>query len=111
MQRDVRNIGCGGLAAAAIAAADTALGDLKARVLNVPLMSLFGRARHAVPIYGSGGFTTCDADCHTWDIRNLWICDDSVFCTVGGVNPSLTIQTIACRTADRIKALAASGEL
>jgi choline dehydrogenase-like flavoprotein len=52
-----------------------------------------------------------DADCRAWDIRNLWICDGSVFPTVGGVNPSLTIQAIACRTADRIKTLAARGEL
>ena len=33
------------------------------------------------------------------------------FPTVGGVNPSLTIQAIACRTADRIKQFAARGEL
>jgi choline dehydrogenase-like flavoprotein len=52
-----------------------------------------------------------DADCRSWDIPNLWICDGSVFPTVGGVNPSLTIQAIACRTADRIKELAARGEL
>src|SRR5262249_42786788 len=52
-----------------------------------------------------------NADCRSWDIRNLWICDGSVFPTVGGVNPSLTIQAIACRTADRIKAMAAAGEL
>jgi choline dehydrogenase-like flavoprotein len=52
-----------------------------------------------------------DADCRSWDIPNLWICDGSVFPTVGGVNPSLTIQAIACRTADRIKQLAARGEL
>ncbi len=52
-----------------------------------------------------------NADCRSWDIPNLWICDGSVFPTVGGVNPSLTIQAIACRTADRIKALAARGEL
>ncbi len=52
-----------------------------------------------------------DADCRSWDIRNLWICDGSVFPTVGGVNPSLTIQALACRTADRIRALAAAGEL
>jgi choline dehydrogenase-like flavoprotein len=52
-----------------------------------------------------------DADCRSWDIPNLWICDGSVFPTVGGVNPSLTIQAIACRTADRIRALAARGEL
>jgi len=52
-----------------------------------------------------------NADCRSWDIPNLWMCDGSVFPTVGGVNPSLTIQAIACRTADRIKALAARGEL
>ena len=52
-----------------------------------------------------------DADCRSWDIRNLFVCDGSVFPTVGGVNPSLTIQALACRTADRISALAARGEL
>jgi choline dehydrogenase-like flavoprotein len=52
-----------------------------------------------------------NADGRSWDIPNLWICDGSVFPTVGGVNPSLTIQAIACRTADRIKAMAARGEL
>ncbi len=52
-----------------------------------------------------------DADCRSWDVPNLWICDGSVFPTIGGVNPSLTIQAIACRTADRIKALSRRGEL
>jgi choline dehydrogenase-like flavoprotein len=52
-----------------------------------------------------------DADCRSWDIPNLWVCDGSVFPTVGGANPSLTIQAIALRTADRIQALAARGEL
>jgi choline dehydrogenase-like flavoprotein len=52
-----------------------------------------------------------DADCRSWDISNLWICDGSVFPTVGGVNPSLTIQAIACRTADRIRELGQRGEL
>jgi len=52
-----------------------------------------------------------DVDCRCWDIPNLWICDGSVFPTVGGVNPSLTIQAIACRTADRIRAMARRGEL
>ncbi|AEA64449.1 Glucose-methanol-choline (GMC) oxidoreductase:NAD binding site [Burkholderia gladioli] len=51
-----------------------------------------------------------DADCRSWEIPNLWICDGSVFPTVGGVNPSLTIQAIACRTADRVRALDARGE-
>jgi choline dehydrogenase-like flavoprotein len=52
-----------------------------------------------------------NADCRSWDVPNLWICDGSVFPTVGGVNPSLTIQAIACRTADRISMLASRGEL
>jgi choline dehydrogenase-like flavoprotein len=52
-----------------------------------------------------------DPDCRSWDIRNLFVCDGSVFPTVGGVNPSLTIQALACRTADRIRTLAARGEL
>jgi choline dehydrogenase-like flavoprotein len=52
-----------------------------------------------------------DADCRSWDIPNLWVCDGSVFPTVGGVNPSLTIQALALRTADRIETLAAAGEL
>jgi choline dehydrogenase-like flavoprotein len=52
-----------------------------------------------------------DTNCRSWDIPNLWICDGSVFPTVGGVNPSLTIQAIACRTADRIRALSLRGEL
>ena len=52
-----------------------------------------------------------DADCRSWDIPNLWVCDGSVFPTVGGANPSLTIQAIACRTADRIGALARQGAL
>jgi choline dehydrogenase-like flavoprotein len=52
-----------------------------------------------------------NADCRSWDIRNLWICDGSVFPTTGGVNPSLTIQAIACRTGDRIREMARRGEL
>ncbi len=63
MVRATRNIGRDGLAATAISALDTAIWDLKAKLLGVPLASLFGRFREAVPIYGSGGFTTyTDAD-------------------------------------------------
>jgi len=52
-----------------------------------------------------------NADGRCWDIPNLWICDGSLFPTCGGVNPSLTIQALACRAGARIKALAAHGEL
>jgi L-alanine-DL-glutamate epimerase-like enolase superfamily enzyme len=46
-----------GLAATAISAVDAAIWDLKARLLDLPLVSLLGPRRDAVPIYGSGGFT------------------------------------------------------
>ena len=38
-------------------------------------------------------------DCRSHDLPNLWICDGSVFPTGGAVNPSLTIEAIATRTA------------
>ncbi len=46
-----------GLAATAISAVDVALWDLKAKLLDLPLVRLVGAARPDVPIYGSGGFT------------------------------------------------------
>jgi choline dehydrogenase-like flavoprotein len=52
-----------------------------------------------------------NAECRSWDIPNLWVCDGSIFPTTGGVNPSLTISSIALRTVDRIRALAKRGEL
>ncbi|HXT80347.1 MAG TPA: enolase C-terminal domain-like protein [Acetobacteraceae bacterium] len=58
MQRHVRNLGRSGLAATAISAVDAALWDLKAKLLDVPLAKLIGMVRTAVPVYGSGGFTS-----------------------------------------------------
>ena len=58
MCASVRNIGLAGVAAAAISAVDVALWDLKARLLELPLVALLGDARETVPIYGSGGFTS-----------------------------------------------------
>jgi len=58
MARTVRNIGRAGVAATAISAVDTALWDMKARLLGCPLAGLLGRWREAVPVYGSGGFTS-----------------------------------------------------
>ncbi|HEU4970229.1 GMC family oxidoreductase [Sphingomonas sp.] len=52
-----------------------------------------------------------DADGRSWSIPNLWVCDGSLFPTAGGVNPSLTIQALACRIGDRIAAMAKRGEL
>ena len=58
MHRACRNLGTRGLVMQAVSAVDIALWDLKARVLDISLAALFGRATDTVPIYGSGGFTT-----------------------------------------------------
>jgi L-alanine-DL-glutamate epimerase-like enolase superfamily enzyme len=62
MVRAVRNVGRPGIASCAISAVDFALWDLAARLLDVPLCRLLGQVRDAVPVYGSGGFTTYDDD-------------------------------------------------
>lgn len=58
MVHSVRNLGRPGIASMAIAAMDTALWDLKAKILQLPLISLLGKVRDSVPAYGSGGFTS-----------------------------------------------------
>jgi L-alanine-DL-glutamate epimerase-like enolase superfamily enzyme len=62
MARACRNIGRPGIASYAISAVDIALWDLKARLLGVSLAVLLGDARDAVPLYGSGGFTSYSID-------------------------------------------------
>lgn len=57
----VRNVGLPGIAATAISAVDFALWDLKARLLDLPLVRLLGAVRASVPVYGSGGFTSYGA--------------------------------------------------
>ena len=54
--RALRNVGRPGIGAMAIEAVDTALWDLKARLLGVALVDVLPRAHDAVPLYGSGGF-------------------------------------------------------
>jgi L-alanine-DL-glutamate epimerase-like enolase superfamily enzyme len=62
MARELRNVGVPGLGAMAISAVDSALWDAKAKLLGVPLATLLGRARDAIAVYGSGGFTSYDTD-------------------------------------------------
>lgn len=75
MQRQVRNLGRAGLAATAISALDCALWDLKAKLLDVPLVQLLGARRDSVPIYGSGGFTTYD-DAQMREQLARWVHED-----------------------------------
>jgi L-alanine-DL-glutamate epimerase-like enolase superfamily enzyme len=52
----LRNAGRPGVAFCALSALDLALWDLRARLLDVPLVSLLPAAHDRVPVYGSGGF-------------------------------------------------------
>lgn len=74
MVQAIRNLGRPGVVSSAIAAVDTALWDLKARLLDRPLAELFGRCRDHAPIYGSGGFTTYD-DATTARQLESWVAD------------------------------------
>jgi L-alanine-DL-glutamate epimerase-like enolase superfamily enzyme len=58
MNQHLRNVGTQAISSMAISAVDVALWDWKAKHLGLPLADLLGRARHSVPIYGSGGFTS-----------------------------------------------------
>ena len=58
MVRAIRNLGRPGIASMAISAVDVALWDLKARLFDVSLVTLLGAVHDAVPVYGSGGFTS-----------------------------------------------------
>jgi L-alanine-DL-glutamate epimerase-like enolase superfamily enzyme len=62
MVRAARNATRAGAVGYAISAVDVALWDLKARLLGVSLVDLFGQVHDQVPVYGSGGFTTYSAE-------------------------------------------------
>lgn len=59
MVRRIRNLGRPGICSMAISCVDSSLWDLKARLLEVPIVDLLGgEVRDSVPVYGSGGFTS-----------------------------------------------------
>ncbi len=62
MVHAVRNQGRGGVSSMAISAVDNALWDLKGKLLGQSVVSLLGRSRNSVEVYGSGGFTSYDDD-------------------------------------------------
>jgi L-alanine-DL-glutamate epimerase-like enolase superfamily enzyme len=70
MVQAVRNHGRHGIAACAIAAVDTALWDLQARLLGIPLCARLGAARDRVPVYASGGFTSTTGDALVREIES-----------------------------------------
>ncbi len=58
MVHAIRNLGRPGVVGTAISAVDTALWDLKARLLGLPLAVALDVVHDEVEIYGSGGFTS-----------------------------------------------------
>jgi len=52
-----------------------------------------------------------NADHRTHDVPNLFLCDGSSFVTSGRGQPTMTIQALAFRAADRIVAAARRGEV
>lgn len=58
MLKAIRNDGQVGIAMMAVSAVDNALWDLKAKLFDVPLCILLGKAKDSILIYGSGGFTS-----------------------------------------------------
>ena len=95
--RAVRNLGRSGLAATAISAIDTALWDLKAKTLGLPVATLIGRCHDSVEIYGSGGFTSY-ADERLCDQLAGWVERD------GCRSVKMKIGSEPGRDPDRVKA-------
>ncbi len=58
MVHAIRNFGRAGVVSSAISAVDIAMWDLKAKLLELSVADTIGRIHDAVPIYGSGGFTS-----------------------------------------------------
>jgi choline dehydrogenase-like flavoprotein len=44
---------------------------------------------------GSPAISVCDPTGQTWDVRDLYVFDGSAFPTASGVNPQISIQSIA----------------
>jgi choline dehydrogenase-like flavoprotein len=44
---------------------------------------------------GSPATSACDPTGQTWDVRDLYVCDGSAFPTATGVNPHISIQSVA----------------
>ncbi|HET7674955.1 MAG TPA: enolase C-terminal domain-like protein [Gammaproteobacteria bacterium] len=72
MLKALRNLGRYGIAPMAVAAVDIALWDIKARLLDLPLVTLLGAYHAGVPVYGSGGFTSYTDDMLAEQLRG-WV--------------------------------------
>jgi choline dehydrogenase-like flavoprotein len=53
---------------------------------------------------GSPATSACNPEGETWEVRNLWIGDASTFPSAPGVNPMISIESVAHMNAQRIAA-------
>jgi choline dehydrogenase-like flavoprotein len=53
---------------------------------------------------GSPATSACDPQGETWDVRGLVVCDASCFPTASGVNPMISIESIAHMNATALAA-------
>lgn len=72
MGAQLRNAGRPGIAFCALSAVDLALWDLRARLYDVPLVSLLPAVHDRVPVYGSGGFCSY-SDERLGDQLSRWV--------------------------------------
>jgi len=77
MVRSIRNIGRPGVASMAIAAVDISLWDLKAKLVDRPLVKVLGQVHDNVAVYGSGGFTSL-TDTELADQLGGWAHDQDI---------------------------------
>ncbi len=94
-----------------------------ARDKAAEMMSASGARQVRIGLnYGAHAMGTCrmgndrkasvvNSFCQSHDIRNLFICDTSVFVTGAGVNPTLTAMAISSRAAEYLAAAAKRGDL
>lgn len=72
MVQGIRNLGRPGALSMAISAVDMAIYDAKARILEIPVVTLLGAVRAGIPAYGSGGFTSY-TDTQLKDQLSCWV--------------------------------------
>src|SRR6266566_5983690 len=87
-------------------------GGLDARFDFTPITFAFGGLPPGTPRMGNDPKTSViNADHRTHDVMNLFLCDGSSLVTSGRGQPTMTIEALAFRAADRITALAKRGEI
>jgi choline dehydrogenase-like flavoprotein len=94
-----------------------------ARDKAAEMMSASGARKVRIGLnYGAHAMGTCrmgndsrssvvNEFCQSHDIRNLFVCDTSVFVTGAGVNPTLTAMAISSRAAEHMAGAARRGDL